>query len=102
MPASKGVPVDREQKSGWLIAMLAALVVAVMAFGMIYTSRMVAASERRDCDTLRSDIEAYQAEPPGSRVGWNQWNSKTQRYREIGCEPAVPNLPPAPPPPPGN
>lgn len=93
---------DREQRSGWLIAMLAAIVVGVIAFGMIYTSRLVKESERRDCDTLRSDIEAYQDLPPATRAGWNQWNSKTERYRQIGCTPPVPNLPAPPPPPPGN
>lgn len=97
-----GVLVHREQRSGWLLALLGATIVAVMIFGMIYTNRLVRTSEQRDCETLRSDIQAYAALPPGSRTGWNQWNSKTQRYREIGCTPPVPDLPPPPPPPPGN
>lgn len=80
---------DRERRSGWLLAMMAGIVVGLIAFGMIYVNRQVAASERRDCGDKLAEIRVYEAIPPSTETGQAAWVSKVARYRQIGCEPPV-------------
>ncbi len=80
---------NREQKSGWLLAVMTALLVAVMIVGMLYVNRQVAASERRDCADRLAEIQVYVETPPSTRTGVNAWKSKVNRYDEVGCKPAL-------------
>lgn len=87
----------RGVRDGWLLAYGAAFVIIAMVFQVFYTSHMIAESERRNCGNLRADIEAYQEVPPSTPTGWNQWNSKVERYRGIPCEPLLGPVPQPPP-----
>ncbi len=84
---------DREHKSGWLLAVMTATLVAMVAFGMIYVNQraeyFVRQSEQRDCSSLLADIDVYAEAPPATRTGLGQWRSKVERYGQIGCEPPL-------------
>ncbi len=79
-----------ERKSGWLMLVAAACVVMCMVFTIIYTKHVVAESEKRDCESIAADVYAYKEAPPSTETGWRQWNSKTKRYNEMKCSPALP------------
>lgn len=81
--------VDREKRSGWLMAMLAAMVVFTFSFGLIYVNRVVAESERRDCESLLADIQAIEEGGQLTESGARVTLSRRIRYVRIGCEPHI-------------
>ncbi len=84
---------DKEQQTGWLLVLMTAILVGVVAFGAIYVNlraeHFVKESEQRDCASLLSDIQAYEETPPTTRTGLGQWESKVGRYQQIGCSPEL-------------
>lgn len=80
---------DKERKSGWLLGMMALVLAGVIGFGLVYVNRQVAASEQRDCETLRADIEAIEEAPVLTPAGQRVTQSRRERYAQIGCEPAL-------------
>ncbi len=80
---------NREQKSGWLLALLTAMLVISTAFNMLYASRRIAESERRDCLTLAADIAALESAGALTESGARVTNSRRNRYAQIGCDPAL-------------
>jgi hypothetical protein len=81
---------DRERKSGWLLGVMAAMLVSVITFGLLYVNRQVAASEQRDCDTLRADILAIESAGRLTNAGVSVTEARRLRYAQIHCKPHLP------------
>lgn len=69
------------------MAVLAAMVVFTFGFGLIYVNRVVAESERRDCESLLADIQAIESIGKLTESGARVTLSRRTRYADIGCEP---------------
>lgn len=84
----------RERRSGWLLGLMAATIVLLVGFGLIYMNtvagRFVEQSEQRDCATLRADIEALEESGQMTKAGERVTLSRRERYAQIGCEPVLP------------
>lgn len=80
----------RDQRSGWLLLVMAGILVGVIAFGMIYINRKVAASEARDCATLRADIIAVESAGQLTETGAAVTMARRVRYAQIPCSPPLP------------
>lgn len=65
---------------GMIICMMAAVVISVRA-----SDRAIRDSERRQCETIQADVDAYLDEPPTTPAGWNQLRAKQARIVELGC-----------------
>lgn len=82
---------DRERKSGWLLGLMTATLVAVIALGALYINRVaerfVEESERRDCATLSADISALEQAGQLTEAGSRLTLARRTRYAQIGCEP---------------
>lgn len=81
---------DRETRSGWLLWLLAATIVATWIIGPIYVSRIVERSEQRDCETLRADITAVESAGQLTTAGDAVTQARRVRYAQIPCEPMLP------------
>ena len=80
----------RDQRNGWLLFLMAGIMVGLIAFGMIYVNRKVAASEARDCETLKADITAVESAGKLTEPGAAVTMARRARYAQIGCEPHLP------------
>lgn len=80
-----------EHPIGYSLLLLAgAMIVCMMAAVVISTrasDRAVRESERRQCESVLSDILAYRAVPPTTEAGKNQLRTKEELYRVWGCPP---------------
>lgn len=65
---------------GMIVCMLAAVVISVRA-----SERAVRDSERRQCESVMSDVEAYLQTPPQTEAGRNQLRTKQDLMRLWGC-----------------
>jgi hypothetical protein len=63
-----------------VVCMMAAVVISVRA-----SDRAVRESERRQCESVMSDVVAYRAAPPVTEAGKNQLASKEELLRVWGC-----------------
>jgi len=80
----------RDRRSGWLLLVLTVTMVTFIAFSLLYVNNRVAASEERDCDTLRADIAAIEQAGQITEAGVNVTQARRVRYLEIGCVPPLP------------
>ncbi len=65
---------------GMLVCMMAAVVISTRA-----SDRAIREAERGQCDTIASDILAYQEVPPTTPAGWYQLRVKEARFKALGC-----------------
>jgi hypothetical protein len=63
-----------------IVCMMAAVVISVRA-----SDRAVRESERRQCESVLSDVVAYRLTPPVTEAGKNQLRSKEELLRLWGC-----------------
>jgi hypothetical protein len=65
---------------GMLVSMMVAVVISIQA-----SERAVRESERRQCESLAADIQAYVVQPPRTPAGIEQLRAKRALYQTWGC-----------------
>jgi hypothetical protein len=69
-----------------LLAMsMAVFMVAAVAISVRASDRAIRESERKQCESVASDVRAYEAAPPATEAGKAQLQSKRELLRAWGC-----------------
>lgn len=80
MSALKQARINILLSAAVIVCMLAAVCISVRA-----SDRAIRKSERAQCESVQSDVDAYTEVPPQTRSGINQLRSKQELLRRLGC-----------------
>lgn len=79
----------RDRKFVYLVACLAAGMLACMLASVCISVRAseqaIRKAEQGQCDGLQADVDAYREEPPITKSGKRQLQSKVDRLRALHC-----------------
>lgn len=70
---------------GYAVVLMLFSMFITMAVSIKVSEHAIRESERGQCESIQADVDAYLAEPPITKSGWNQLRSKQARLKALGC-----------------